>query len=50
MSLPTLDENVLEAISKGSYAFPHDVLGAHAVGGGVVIRCLRPLALSLIHI
>ena len=44
MSLPTLDENVLEAISKGSYAFPHDVLGAHAVGGGVVIRCLRPLA------
>jgi 1,4-alpha-glucan branching enzyme len=44
MSLPALDETVLEAISKGSYAFPHDILGAHKVAGGVAIRVLRPLA------
>ena len=44
MSLPTLDETILEAISTGSYAFPHDVLGAHVVADGVVIRVLRPLA------
>jgi 1,4-alpha-glucan branching enzyme len=44
VKLPALDEGILDQISHGSYAFPHDVLGAHAVPGGFVIRVLRPLA------
>ena len=44
MKLPALDEGILDQISHGSYAFPHDVLGAHEVPGGFVIRVLRPLA------
>ena len=47
MSLPTLDEGVLDAISHGSYAFPHEVLGIHPVAEGFVIRALRPLAKSV---
>ncbi len=47
MSLPELDEGLLEAISKGSYAFPHEVLGIHPVPEGFVIRALRPLAKSV---
>ena len=47
MSLPTLDEGVLDAISHGSYAFPHEVLGVHPVAEGFVIRALRPLAKSV---
>jgi 1,4-alpha-glucan branching enzyme len=44
VKLPALDEGILDQISHGSYAFPHDVLGAHEVPGGFVIRVLRPLA------
>ena len=47
MTLPSLDEGVLDQISHGSYAFPHDVLGAHKVEKGFVIRVLRPLAKSV---
>ena len=47
MILPTLDEGVLDAISHGSYAFPHEVLGVHPVADGFVIRALRPLAKSV---
>jgi 1,4-alpha-glucan branching enzyme len=47
VTLPALDEGVLDQISHGSYAFPHDVLGVHEVAGGFVIRALRPLAKSV---
>jgi len=47
VTLPALDEGVLDQISHGSYAFPHDVLGVHEVPGGYVIRVLRPLAKSV---
>lgn len=47
MSLPELDDGVLDAISHGSYAFPHEVLGVHPVADGFVIRTLRPLAKSV---
>lgn len=47
MTLPALDESILDQISHGSYAFPHDVLGVHPVGEGFVIRVLRPLAKSV---
>ena len=47
MTLPALDEGILDQISHGSYAFPHDVLGVHEVPGGFVIRVLRPLAKSV---
>ena len=42
-----LDEGVLDAISRGSYAFPHQVLGIHPVVDGFVIRALRPLATAV---
>jgi 1,4-alpha-glucan branching enzyme len=45
--LPVLDEAVLDQISHGSYAFPHDVLGVHKTEQGFVIRALRPLAKSV---
>jgi len=45
--LPSLDEGVLDKISHGSYAFPHDVLGVHPIANGFVIRVLRPLAKSV---
>jgi 1,4-alpha-glucan branching enzyme len=38
---------VLDKISHGSYAFPHDVLGVHPIANGFVIRVLRPLAKSV---
>lgn len=44
MKLPKLDELVLNQISHGAYAFPHDVLGVHPIDSGFVIRVLRPLA------
>lgn len=47
MTLPALDEGVLDQISHGSYAFPHDVLGVHKVADGFVMRALRPLAKSV---
>ena len=47
MNLPALDDAVLDQISRGSYPFPHDVLGVHPVGDGFVIRALRPLANSV---
>ena len=47
MILPSLDEGVLDKISHGSYAFPHDVLGVHPIANGFVIRVLRPLAKSV---
>ena len=47
MILPALDESVLDQISYGSYPFPHDVLGVHAIDTGYVIRVLRPLAESV---
>ena len=47
MSFPRLDEGVLDAISHGSYAFPHEVLGIHPIANGFVIRTLRPLAKSV---
>jgi 1,4-alpha-glucan branching enzyme len=47
VTLPALDEGILDQISHGSYAFPHDVLGVHEVPGGFVIRVLRPLAKSV---
>ena len=47
MTLPALDEGVLDQISHGSYAFPHDILGVHEIPGGFVIRVLRPLAKSV---
>ena len=47
MTLPALDEGVLDQISHGSYAFPHDVLGVHPIDEGFVIRALRPLAKSV---
>ena len=47
MTLPALDEGILDQISHGSYAFPHDVLGVHEVPDGFVIRVLRPLAKSV---
>ena len=42
-----LDEGVLDAISRGSYAFPHQVLGIHPLVEGFVIRALRPLATAV---
>ena len=47
MTLPAIDEGILDQISHGSYAFPHDILGAHEIPGGFVIRVLRPLAKSV---
>ena len=47
MKLPALDDAVLDQISRGSYPFPHDVLGVHPVPEGFVIRALRPLAKSV---
>ena len=47
MILPVLDEAILDEVSHGSYAFPHDVLGVHKIEGGFVIRALRPLAKSV---
>ena len=47
MTLPELDEGILDQISHGSYAFPHDVLGVHPIDEGFVIRALRPLAKSV---
>jgi 1,4-alpha-glucan branching enzyme len=47
VTLPALDEGILDQISHGSYPFPHDVLGVHEVAGGFVIRVLRPLAKSV---
>jgi 1,4-alpha-glucan branching enzyme len=47
VTLPAIDEGILDQISHGSYAFPHDVLGVHEVPGGYVIRVLRPLAKSV---
>ena len=47
MTLPAIDEGILDQISHGSYAFPHDILGVHEIPGGFVIRVLRPLAKSV---
>jgi 1,4-alpha-glucan branching enzyme len=47
MNLPELSDEILERISTGSYAFPHDVLGVHPLDDGFVIRSLRPLAKSV---
>jgi 1,4-alpha-glucan branching enzyme len=47
VTLPELDEGILDQISHGSYAFPHDVLGVHPIDEGFVIRALRPLAKSV---
>ncbi|MFF1572872.1 1,4-alpha-glucan branching protein GlgB [Leifsonia sp. NPDC058292] len=50
LSLPTIDDGLLYAVSVGSYHDPHAVLGQHpAAASGVtdpvtVIRTLRPLA------
>lgn len=37
-------EDVLEAVSQGRFHSPHDVLGAHAAGGHIVVRVIRKLA------
>ena len=34
----------LEAVSHGSHALPHDVLGPHVHDGAVTVRALRPMA------
>ena len=47
MNIPEIENGVLEAISHGSYPFPHEVLGIHPVAEGFVIRALRPLATSV---
>ena len=47
MILPELDSQIIEKVSQGSYAFPHDVLGIHPHQDGVVIRAMRPLAKSV---
>jgi 1,4-alpha-glucan branching enzyme len=47
VTLPAIDEGILDQISHGSYAFPHDILGVHEIPGGFVIRVLRPLAKSV---
>ncbi len=44
MSVTTRD---LDALVRREYSTPHDVLGAHADPGGVVIRTLRPAARSV---
>ena len=38
---------VLEAVVGGSYYDPHSVLGAHPMGGQLVIRALRPDAAAV---
>ncbi|MBG6238356.1 1,4-alpha-glucan branching enzyme [Mycetocola sp. CAN_C7] len=40
----TPPENVLDAVSTGSYYDPHSVLGQHPSGSVTVLRTLRPLA------
>jgi 1,4-alpha-glucan branching enzyme len=40
-------QSVLEAVVGGSYYDPHGVLGAHPMGGQLVIRALRPDAASV---
>jgi 1,4-alpha-glucan branching enzyme len=47
MSLPQLDKVVLDAVSQGSYPFPHELLGVHPVADGFAIRALRPFAISV---
>ncbi|MDK6907343.1 1,4-alpha-glucan branching protein GlgB [Actinotignum timonense] len=39
-----VDEGTLEAVSKGWYYAPHDVLGPHSNGSTVTIRTIRRLA------
>ncbi|WP_082160015.1 1,4-alpha-glucan branching protein GlgB [Actinobaculum suis] len=39
-----VDEDTLDAVSKGWYYAPHDVLGPHSDGQNVTVRVLRRLA------
>jgi 1,4-alpha-glucan branching enzyme len=49
VQLPSrVDPQVLHRVATGSYALPHDVLGAHVHDGAVTVRALRPLAESVV--
>ncbi|MFM7013655.1 MAG: GlgB N-terminal domain-containing protein, partial [Actinomycetota bacterium] len=48
MTLPILDEGLLDAVASGSHHSPHSVLGIHPVSGGFVIRTVRPLAKKVV--
>lgn len=47
MTSSPLDQTILDSVADGTYPFPHDVLGAHEINGGFVVRALRPLAKSV---
>jgi 1,4-alpha-glucan branching enzyme len=44
LPLRPVDTGVLAAVAAGAHHDPHGVLGAHAHGGAVTVRTLRPLA------
>ncbi|MEI7034762.1 1,4-alpha-glucan branching enzyme [Streptomyces pratensis] len=44
---PALDEGDRGRLLAGEHHAPHDVLGAHPVPGGVLVRALRPFAHSV---
>ena len=48
IALPQLDTHELWRISSGSHHNPHEILGAHLIGGGVAIRTFKPLAKSVV--
>ncbi len=45
--LPQIDVHELWRISAGTHHNPHEILGAHQIERGVVIRTLKPLAQSV---
>jgi 1,4-alpha-glucan branching enzyme len=46
-AFPTVDPVTLARVATGTHHNPHGVLGAHAHGGTVTVRTLRPLASSV---
>ncbi|MEY2954847.1 MAG: hypothetical protein RL530_448, partial [Actinomycetota bacterium] len=47
VEVPSIDSHIMWRVSVGSHHDPHSILGAHLVSGGVVIRTLKPLAVSV---
>jgi 1,4-alpha-glucan branching enzyme len=45
--MTTVAKKDLDAIAQREHPQPHDILGAHTSGGGVVIRAFRPSAQSV---
>ena len=56
LTIPEIDENVLQQIASGSYYDPHSILGQHLIDPSsagdpiTVIRTLRPLATEVVAV